>query len=78
MQPWTYETEAERRRAGDCELYTRIAQTYAAPRKRRGGWLTEQGWDALLILGLAGGFALYLGAQVIGGLPEILTRHGLL
>lgn len=78
MQPWTYETEAERHRAGDYELYTRIAQTYAAPRKKQGGWLTEQGWDALLILGFAGGFVAYLGWQIWQGLGPVLRAHGLI
>jgi hypothetical protein len=77
MQQFTLVSEEERSRAGRAHLYTQIAQNAARPRKRQGGWLTEQGWDALLILAFAGGFGLYLGANIVKGLGPVLRAHGL-
>ena len=77
MQQFTLISEEERSRAGRAHLYTTIAQSATRPRKRKGGWLTEHGWDALLILGLAGGFALYLGWQIVKGIGPVLRAHGL-
>lgn len=76
MQQFTYETEMERSRAGRAHLYTTIAQNAARPRKKQGGWLTEQGWDALLILGFAVGFVAYLGWQIWQGIGPVLRAHG--
>lgn len=78
MRHNTLFSEEERSRAGRFHLYTQIAQQATRPRKRRGGWLTDQGRDALMILAFAGGFALYLGAQILNGLPAVLVRHGLI
>ncbi|GEM_PF-4961791 len=78
MQEMKLITEEERTRAGLYALLSDVEKTRTKARKRKGGWLTESGFDGLLILAFALGFALYMGAQIIGGLPAVLTRHGLI
>lgn len=78
MQPITYETEAERSRVGREYLRRQIEKTRTKPRKRKGGWLTEQGWDALLILAFALGVGGYLAVKIGSELGPVLRAHGLL
>ena len=77
MQQFTYETEAERSRAGRLNRDLTIAQTQAKPRKRSKNPLTERGQDTVLIWCFLIAIVTYLGGHIWQGLPAVLRAYGL-